>query len=348
MANNKFCNESIVIVGQYKGRGGVQTVHRDLLNAYRKRGHNIHIIYNLRTFFKFLFKSNQKTKITYFSGLSILLAPFFLKCEKHIFFTHGFYVYEYFNKDLVRSLKRIIYDSLISFSLSLYKWVFCIAPSPISGLVNSIKFSRKTYVVPWGISDDYINYPLIHTSYKYHLTFLGRANSQKITKSSLDTIIKLFINSEVVKSPSDLKFSFLIPKLNKYTESIISQLKDIYDCKIDIYENQSNENIRDILSQTLYLFSCFEWEAFGLTYIEALCMGCNILIPSTSPIIPLIEGIDNAPVYKYKSSNLLSFDQLKNNIKLTNNRPSFKKVQYYRFTFNWDIIIDNIHELVNA
>ena len=29
-------------------------------------------------------------------------------------------------------------------------------------------------------------------------------------------------------------------------------------------------------------------------------------------------------------------------------RPTFKKVQYYRSTFNWDTIIDNIHEVVNV
>ena len=102
-------------------------------------------------------------------------------------------------------------------------------------------------------------------------------------------IIKLFIDSKIVNSPSDLKFSFLVPKLNEYTQSIINNLKEEYNCKIYIYENQSNEKIRNILSETLYLFNCYEWEAFGITYIEALCMGCNILIPSTSPIIPIMK-----------------------------------------------------------
>ena len=348
MKNNKFWNETIVIVGKKKGFGGVQTIHRDLLDAYNKRGQPVEMIYDLRTFMNFLFRNNKSIKLVYFSGLSIILSPFFINCQKHIFFTHGFYIYESLKKDFLRSLKRIIYQFIISFSLRLYKWVFCIAPSPTSSLVNSLMFSRKIYIVPWGVSDKYIKYPLINRSYKYHLTFLGRANSQKLTKSSVDFILKLLINSEVVKSLSDIRCSFLIPKSNEHMKLIINHIKTSYNCKIDIYENQSNEKIRGILSKTLYLFSCFEWEAFGLTYIEALCMGCNILIPSTSPILPMIEIIDNPPVYKYLSPSVLELSQFKSNVKLTKDRPSLKTVQYYRFAFNWDTIINNIHELVNV
>ena len=36
--------------------------------------------------------------------------------------------------------------------------------------------------------------------------------------------------------------------------------------------------IRQILSDTLYFFSCYEWEAFGITYIEALCLNVPIII----------------------------------------------------------------------
>ena len=318
-----------------------------MIKVYRKRGQNIKILYNLRTFINFFLQRNQKIKIVYFSGLSILLAPFFISCKKHIFLTHGFYVFEYINNEFLRSFKRILYEFFISNSLNIFKWVFCIAPSPISGLVNSLKLSKKISIVQWGVDDEYINYALIDKSYRYHLTFLGRPNSQKIKKNSIDIIIKLFINSKIVNSPKDLKIAFVIPKLNKYSKSIINQLEEIHNCKIDIYENKSNKMKREILSETLYLFSCYEWEAFGITYIEALCMGCNILIPSTSPIIPMIENIENAPVYKYTPPELLNFYYFKNYIKLSKNRPSLRKVQYYRSIFNWDTIIDNIHKIVN-
>ena len=339
--------EKILIVGQNHGFGGVQSVHRNLTKAYIKKSINVQLIYNFDTFIKFLFK-NQKIKIVYFSGLSILLSPFFIKCNKHVFFIHGFYIYESPYNNFFRFLKKFIYEFSISIALFFYRWVYCIAPSPVSGLINSQNFSRKVSILHWGVDDDYINYSITDKSYKYHLTFLGRSNSQKIKKSSLDVIIKLFIESEIIQNASDLKISFIIPKINKYSKNIIEQLKIDYSCKIDIYENKSNDMIRQILSDTLYFFSCYEWEAFGITYIEALCMGCNILIPSTSPIIPMIDNISESPVYKYTPPQILNYKYFANKINLSKNRPSLGKVQYYRSIFNWDTIIEQVNEIINV
>ena len=89
-------------------------------------------------------------------------------------------------------------------------------------------------------------------------------------------------------------------------------------------------------------------EGFGITYIEALCMGCNILIPSTSPIIPMIDNILDSPVYKYTPPEILNYVYFENKIKLSKDRPSLRKVQYYRSIFNWDTIIDQVHRIINV
>ena len=41
------------------------------------------------------------------------------------------------------------------------------------------------------------------------------------------------------------------------------------------------------------------------------------------------------------ASGVVLLDLDINNIKLSANRPTFKKVQYYRSTFNWDTIIED-------
>ena len=143
-----------------------------------------------------------------------------------------------------------------------------------------------------------------------------------------------------------MKISFIIPKINKYSKNIIEQLKIDYSCKIDIYENKSNDMIRQILSDTLYFFSCYEWEAFGITYIEALCMGCNILIPSTSPIIPMIDFIQDSPVFKLNLIETLNPPFIKNELKLTNKRMSLKNINYFRSIFKWENTTNQINNLL--
>ena len=339
--------QTVLIIGQYLGYGGVQTIHKDLENVYKSRGYNVQNIYNLNSLIRIFFNKKIKIKIVYFSGLSIVFAPLFFKCKKQIFLTHGFYIFEEYNFNIYRFFKKFIYEFVVFFSLFIYRWIICIAPSPISGLINSIKFSRKIYIVPWGVNNQYIKDPIPNENYKYHLTFLGRANSQKLNIIQLEDIIKIILKSKIINKKNNLYISFVIPKFNKHSKYIINYLKENYDFNIDIHIGKSNSQIRSILSETLYYFNCYEWEAFGLTNIEALCMGCNILIPSTSPILPIVESIKNAPVYKYHARSLLSKSNLKNNLKLSKKRPSNKYIEYYRSLFNWDTIINEIHKIIN-
>ena len=55
-------------------------------------------------------------------------------------------------KNFIRYFKKIIYENMIFIFLFFYRWIICIAPSPISGLINSNILSRKMHIVPWGVS----------------------------------------------------------------------------------------------------------------------------------------------------------------------------------------------------
>lgn len=346
---NKSLNyqNTVIIVGKFKGLGGVESVHNNLYNTYKKMGFDVLKISSLNSFISLFFRVNSEVKIVYFSGLSIFFSPLFLSCKKHVFFVHGFYVHEQDTINIKRYLKKYFYEFITSFCLIFYRWVVCIAPSPVSSLINSFKYSRNVKVVQWGVSDEYLNYPLNNNKYKYHLSFLGRPNSQKLNISSIDLIIEKFIDSKIVFSAEDLNIAFLMPQDNKYSLSLINKVHEKYRCSINKFINLSNHEICSILSKTLYYFNCYEWEAFGITNIEALCMGCNIIIPSTSPIIPMVDNLKGSPIYKYNPPSILNKNIFRNRFTLNIDRQNSETVKYFRSIFNWEIVIKEIHEIVN-
>ncbi len=338
----------ILIVGKFNGHGGVQTVHRDIFDAYKKIGNKVYRIDSLKALLKFIFRSkkNYSNSIVYFSGLSVFISPLFLRFKNHVFLAHGFYVYEGLKNNYIRYFKKIIYENMISMFLFLYRWIICVAPSPISGLVNSNILSRKMHIVPWGVSKCIKNSKIPNKKYQYHLTFLGRPNSQKLDLDSLYEILRLFKESDIVKNINNLKIAFVISNENNYFKSILENLNKKYNLNITIFVNQNENRKIKILSESLFFFNCFEWEAFGLTYLEALCMGCNILIPSTSPILPIVDIFQDSAIYKYTPPNILNSKVYKINRKLSSERISRQKIIKFRSIFNWEQTLKQIHRII--
>ena len=338
----------VIIVGQFKGLGGVQTIHKNLKNSYKSLGYEVIFIDSFNRFIKYFLnrKLNNNIKVVYFSGLSLFFSPFFWGSGKHVFFTHGFYVYEG-GKSIKRFLKKFLYELFISFFLFFYRWVYCISPTPISSLVNSIIFSRKTYTIPWAISPEFTISKIKNTSYKYHLTFFGRPNTQKLEISSIRLIIDLFNKQKVVAENEKISIAFVVPYVNNHLNFIQDTLKKEYKCSIKYFIKKTNFEVADILSYSLYSFNCFEWEAFGLTHIESLCMGCNILLPINSPIIPLVDIFPRSPVYKFAKPGFFNSNVVNDNLKLSKSRISNDLVKKYRSIFRWDLIINKIHKIID-
>ena len=344
----KIKKETIIIVGKYKGFGGVQTIHKNLFNIYKSMGYKVFLLDSIKEYINYLLsnKSNSITKIVFFSGLSLVFSPFFIGKSKHVFFTHGFYIYEGISSPK-RMFKKFFYEFIIKILLKFYKWVFCISPSPTSTLVNSISFSKKVETVPWGVSEQYIKFPIKSNSYKYHLVFLGRPNSQKLQISTIREIINLFKNQKIVSEIKNLSFVFIVPNLNNHLKFIQKSIKEDYGCSIKTCIKLDDYNVAEVLSQSLYSFNCFEWEAYGLSYIESLCMGCNVILPNTSPIIPFIDCMQESPVYKLNHIKTLNPPFIKNELKLTNERMSLKNIKYFRSIFKWENTINQINNLIN-
>ncbi len=345
MNNSK---EQIIIVGKYKGFGGVQTIHKNLLRIYKELGYEVFLIDSIKKYINYLFKNKfySVPKIVFFSGLSLVFSPFFKGNAKHIFFTHGFYIYEGID-NILRVVKKFIYEFSIKFLLGFYKWVICISPSPTSSLVNSVSFSKKVITIPWGVSDEFINFKFKTNTFKYHLVFLGRPNTQKLQISTIRKLVELFKSQEIISSTNEICFAFIVPNVNKHLKFIQDTLAEDYLCSIETFVALDNFKVAEILSQSLYSFNCYEWEAFGLSYIESLCMGCNVLLPITSPILPIIDHINDSPVFKFTNSEFLNHSIIENDLKLSKKRMTIKQINYYRKIFKWEFIVNQIHNLLN-
>ncbi len=343
----KTTKEKIIIVGKYKGFGGVQTIHKNLFNIYKSLGHEVFLLDSIKEYISYLFskKSNSVTKIVFFSGLSLLFSPFFIGKGKHVFFTHGFYIYEGISSPK-RLFKKFIYELTIKFLLKFYKWVICISPSPTSSLVNSISFSTKVETIPWGVSEDFIKFPIKNNKYDYHLVFLGRPNSQKLQISTIRQIINLFKSQKIVSSTKNIGFAFIVPNLNNHLKFIQKSIKEDYGCSIKTFISIDNYSVAEVLSKSLYSFNCFEWEAYGLSYVESLCMGCNVILPNTSPIIPIIDIIKESPVFKLNYPNTLNHTPIKYKLKLTKERISLENINYFRTIFKWKTTINHLNNII--
>ena len=343
----KIPKQKIIIVGKYKGYGGVQTIHKNLVVNYKKLGYEVFLIDSIKKYLTYFLKKNlySDTKIVFFSGLSLVFSPLFNVKVKHIFLTHGFYIYEGIDSPQ-RLLKKVIYELIIKFLLKFYKWVFCISPSPTSSLVNSISFSKKVSTIPWGVSEEFINFPIKNSVYKYHLVFLGRPNSQKLKISTIKQIVNLLNSQKIIKSTKSISFAFIVPKINNHLKFVQDTLREDYGCSITTFISIDNYKVAEVLSQSLYSFNCYEWEAYGLSYAESLCMGCNVLLPNTSPIIPVIDHVEDSPVFKFNPPNTLNHSLVDYEIKLTKERMSPKNINHYRSIFKWEIIINQIDNLI--
>lgn len=342
-----FPKEKIIIVGKYKGYGGVQTIHKNIFKIYKKQKYEVSYIYSIREYLRYLTnkKLNNNIKIVFFSGLSLIFSPLFLLNSKHVFFTHGFYIYEGFDSPL-RFFKKKIYEFFIKILLKFYKWVYCVSPSPTSSLVNSITFSKKVITIPWGVSDEFINFPIKSSNIKFHLVFLGRPNTQKLKIKTIKLIINLFKSQKIVSNSENISFAFLVPNINNHLNSIQNDLKENYGCSIKTFVSLNNFEVAEVLSQSLYSFNCFEWEAFGLSYVESLCMGCNVILPNTSPIIPIIDTLDDSPIAKFSTDEILNNSPIKYNFRLRKERISLEYINYYRSIFKWENTINQIDKVI--
>jgi len=116
---------------------------------------------------------------------------------------------------------------------------------------------------------------------KEYITYVGRFHPDKK--------IDIFINplKELLKQYTDYKV--LIVGYGPLKEKIQNMIGEDY--RFIIVDKPSRNKIKDILLKSKVFFSGNPFEPFGITYLEALACGCNLVMPNFG------GGIEIAPEY---------------------------------------------------
>ena len=328
----------IFIIGNTKGFGGVQTCHIELKNAYSALGRDVMLVDSLASFISsigILWRC-RKNSLALFSGISIFLAPFYLSCSKCIFFTHGFYL-PYLKLGVFGFLKRMIYEKVVSTSLFFYRWVKLVSPSYVSSLVNSYLVHSAPSVVPWGVGDDYLH-PKFFDKKIYDLAFMGRVNKEKIDFR----LIRRVVDDIHAYSGSVVKLLFIVPYETPYLREVCFCLSSSV-CSITIKDSVSDSQAAQLLSSSRFFMNCFSWEAFGLTFAQALCCGCILLAPPEVPFFQLLP----LSVRKFcipLSSVFADDHQLCDSLQVASS-PSREDLTLIRKLFSWRRVVKALDHL---
>ena len=75
--------------------------------------------------------------------------------------------------------------------------------------------------------------------------------------------------------------------------------------------------------------------------------GLQCAFTNTSPIIPVIDFMEDSPIYKLNHLKILNHSKIKYNLTLKNERISTENINYFRSIFKWEYFIKQINYVIN-
>ena len=289
--------KKIILVGKSsnKSYGGVEKVHecimRELNIIYSKESvihmdsQKLFIKYFFIIWYKYISRNYRILIIASgFSGLTLPLFP----GNKKIFLLHGFYNYygHEWKGNIMYKLKRFLINNFLLKILRIINPIF-IAPSDVSAQINSTLLQKeKIKLIPWGGIKPPINVkPIDFKKRSYDFVYHGRINNEKFQPKIFYKIIKT-----ISKLIPEYKIKIIISGsgdidlAHDFAKKLKNELGDS-QIEIDIFSYLKDYQVEKILCNSKFLINFHEWEAFGLSLIEGLQCGCQILVPNTTPIL---------------------------------------------------------------
>ncbi len=260
----------------------------------------------------------DKNILKIFSTSSIFLAPF---SKQVICVAHGFP-----RPDAQGWLKTflILFSYKIAEKFSIFVSVSNYVKNHLQACYN-IKVNKVIYNP---ISNIFLSEQNIYKERKF-ITYIGRFIKVKkvdVFIPVLKNILNKYENYKVVL----VGYGDELPKL----ENMIGD-----DNRFVIYKSLSHKDIINILRKTKVFFSGCETEALGITYIEALSQGCNVVMPYSGGGIEISYENIKKNIFPYiNENNSLELEtaftdtlKYKNiNISLKKYSPKFIASQYLK------------------
>lgn len=278
----------VFFVGDFSSNTGPASANRMLIEKLDKKQvlfsrQSNKILRIIEFIIKFIFASSIcLCSYSKFNILSIKISKLFNK--KVFYYMHGYKSYEYKinvqekdNKKLqeIKDVESYIFDNSVK--------IFCVSKI----LMNLMKNKEKKYSEKFVYSYNPINFQKIQQLVKENnsekdsnnIISLGGGMRQKNNLVVCEAIKQL--NNE-----KDLNLNYTVIGL-PYTDK--DQILE-YDF-VTYYESLKHEDVIKLLSKSKIYIQNSDFETFGITLVEALLSGCNLLISRNTGVLELIDNI---------------------------------------------------------
>ncbi len=334
MNNKEF---KIFLFGSYKNNTGPDNVNRNLINNYQ---HTIFyekitnpILKRIERLFYIL-----KCDVVVFSGLCNItfwlnLSKFLKK--KTVYLMHGYVSYEKeINKlELNNNIENIEkeyfkkVDLILPVSEKYKNWIVKKVP----------EIKEKTYFLNLGIeaniTTDYKNFKNSKSKEKIVIVVAG---GDRIQKNNIDVCVAVELLSKRIEQEIELQIygrKYLnVDTFSQYPHTtycgMVSQ--EIF------YERLKNSNIFILNSEV---------ESFGLSVVNALLCGCNVLISENSGILSVIDLEENDIIHNTHNPKEIA-DKLEAVLKNENFERILSKIDFEHYS--WQNVSERLYKICYA
>lgn len=156
-----------------------------------------------------------------------------------------------------------------------------------------------------------------------------------------------------------------ITKCNSFVSKAVNSLNQMnYECYLDIYgllyeKNEEliesdfvkicgrvsqNELFEELRKSKLFVLNC-KVESFGLSVIDALMCGCNILISERAGITSILKLEETDIIHNFNDIQELS-EKIRYNLKFNNNERIKKSIDFEHYS--WSSVANRLEKITNS
>lgn len=218
--------------------------------------------YSFLALLKMYFAVKKIQPDTIISSLQYSFSASFIKGAYKVHFIHGFPSPKYYSKVKLLIFKLLDYFVNKKFDLR-------IANSNYTRVINEVLLNNKVdAVVPLAVNQVFLQQEVKYEK-NIDILFVGRIVEAK-------GIFKIVSAIKILPK----KYKIYIVGEGADFESVKKYI-DKFDLNIVLTGRQSREKVRDLYLRSKVFISLNDHEPFGITFIEALACGCQVVCPST-------------------------------------------------------------------
>lgn len=212
------------------------------------------------------------------------------------------------SKSLIRRFSKSVFTSIQRLYLNrIYKQIIAVNPSQKSWIKNYGIAENKISYIPNGINVEYFDkidttevVDKFNLNRKHVISFIGRYEKYKGLQDIIAILPKILEEVKSVKL-------FAMGVNGSYLPQIKKQIKQLkLEKTVEILENPEDNIIAQVLTVSKVFILPSEWEAFGISILEAMAKNNAIISTRTEGGEFLIKEEVNGFLYEYGNTTLLN------------------------------------------